>query len=79
MTRQEQKTALGLARGTIDSAGVLRADIPARDKAGILDLATEYLQYTYVKKEIPKDRYTALFLGLLQARSTLGNRGGLAA
>jgi len=76
LDRQEQKTALSLARGAIAPERVLQRDISLRDKAGILDLATEYLQYTYVKKEIPKDRYTALFLGLLQARSTLGKGAG---
>jgi len=72
---QQQAAAIDLSRGAIDPESILRQDIPERDKKGMFDLAAEYLQYSYVKKEIVKDRYTELFLRLLKARSTLGNKG----
>jgi len=74
MDTQQQITAIGLSWGTVEPESVLRADIPAKAKAGMLDLAAEYLQYSYVKKELEKERYTALFLKLLTARSTLGTK-----
>ena len=77
LNRPQQAAAIGLSRGAIDPESILRQDIPEREKKGMLDLAAEYLQYSYVKKDIVKDRYTALFLRLLKARSTLGNKAAL--
>lgn len=71
---QQQIIAISLSRSTVDPESALRADIPAQDKEVMFDLAAEYLQYSYVKKEIAKERYSALFLKLLTARSTLGTK-----
>ena len=47
-------------------------DIPKDDRARILDLASEYLQYRYAKRMVAKDEYSARYLKVLGVRSTLG-------
>ena len=46
-------------------------DLSDEDKGHILDLATEYLQYRYVKKEIAQDLYQESFLENLRTRSRI--------
>jgi hypothetical protein len=72
LNREQQLQALELSRGNIDPEAISNQKISEQEKIRIIDLAIEYLQYVYVKKEIAKDRYTAIFLKLLKARSSLG-------
>ena len=72
LDREQQKQALELSRGIVEPEVIINQQFSEQEKIRVLDLATEYLQYLYVKKELAKDRYTALFLKLLKARSSLG-------
>jgi hypothetical protein len=64
--------ALSIVRGELKPEILLEQDIPKEEKIRICDLASEYLQYLYAKDEVTQQKYTNLFLGILQARSKLG-------
>ncbi|MCL4872846.1 DUF4105 domain-containing protein [bacterium] len=65
--------ALDLASGALDPDELVRDEAVPRDKrAMVLDLASEYVQYRYAKRKLPKEEYTARYIGVLGARSTLG-------
>lgn len=69
MRRVAQDTALGIR----DPQEVGKdGEIPKDDRARILDLASEYLQYGYAKHMVSKDEYSARYLKVLGARSALG-------
>ncbi|MBU0995894.1 MAG: DUF4105 domain-containing protein [Proteobacteria bacterium] len=49
--------------------------IKTDEKAAILDFASEYIQYQYLKKEIESEDYRKRLLSVLKVRSRLGKRG----
>jgi len=73
LDRGLRTAALELASGRLDPDDFARAErIPRAERARVLDLASEYVQYRYSKRKLPKDEYTARYIGVLGARSTLG-------
>jgi hypothetical protein len=64
--------ALDLARGKAEPERVRAAGVSNEERIRTYDLAIEYLQYLYTKKELGRDAYTERFLKLLTARSALG-------
>lgn len=66
-------SALDLASGALDPNELARdGAIPREKRAMALDLASEYVQYRYAKRKLPKEEYTSRYIGVLGARSTLG-------
>lgn len=74
LTKEHVDLALSLANGN------LSPDQPWPEGAGteqqiiMLDLAAEYCQYTYAKRDLDQAHYRERFLSLLRARSQLGTR-----
>ena len=64
--------ALRLAQGKAEPERMRAAGASKDESIRTYDLATEYLQYLYTKKELGRDAYTERFLTLLTARSALG-------
>ncbi len=64
--------ALDLAQGKAGPERVRPAGGSNEESIRTYDLAIEYLQYLYTKKELGRDVYTDRFLKLLTARSALG-------
>ena len=67
----EVDMAKSLASGDAAPLSVMEGTLPATGKARVLDLASDYTQYLYLKKEIPKDAYQERYLRILAARSTV--------
>jgi hypothetical protein len=67
-----QHEALAVAAGELDPVVVIEGDAPDQEKILVCDLASEYLQYRYIEKQIPQPEYAARFRGILAARSQLG-------
>lgn len=72
MAGASQKVSIEVAGGKKSPQSVLEMGIAPEEKAKILDLSAELLQYKYSRKQISKDDYLKLFLPTLNARSTLG-------
>jgi len=72
LDRPSRLQAKALAQGRAEPASVASADLPPEQKARTLELAVEYLQYLYYRRELDRTEYTARFLALLAARSALG-------
>lgn len=68
----ERRLARAAARGEAGPERILAAGMPRQDAIRTLDLAVEYLQYQYAKREVTQEVYTDRFLKLLGGRSTLG-------
>ena len=64
--------ALDVAQGRTPPERILAAGGTREETARTYDLAIEYLQYLYTRKDLKKEDYTARFLALLTARSALG-------
>lgn len=71
LNENHQNYAFRIAHEQCDPKDIVEKSIALEKKAIILDLAIEFIQYRYVKKELSKDRYANLFLKTLQTRSTL--------
>jgi len=69
---QEVELAKALASGDAAPPALLDGSLPAEGQARVLDLASDYTQYLYLKREIPKDTYQGRYLGILSARSKVG-------
>jgi Domain of unknown function (DUF4105) len=63
--------AKSLASGDVAPSTVVEGPLPPQDKARVLDLASDFTHYLYLKREIPKDLYQGRYLGILAARSTV--------
>ena len=63
--------AKSLASGDVAPSTVGEGPLPPQGKARVLDLASDFTHYLYLKKEIPKDSYQGRYLGILAARSTV--------
>jgi hypothetical protein len=71
MSARDKADALALARGTMK--GFRSGDAgTAQEKMKICELAGEYLQYLYTKKEVEEAVYQERFLNILKMRSRLG-------
>ena len=66
--------AKSLASGDAAPSSVVEGPLPAIGKARVLDLASDFTQYLYLKREIPKDAYQGRYLRILAARSTVAGR-----
>ena len=66
--------AKSLASGDAVPSNVMEGTLPQQDKARVLDLASDFAQYLYLKREIPKDAYQGRYLRILAARSTVAGR-----
>lgn len=72
LPEEGRQSALEISRGTIRAHDFLKRDLPLEEKIRVCDLASEYLQYIYAKKELPESVYIDRFLKTLNARSALG-------
>jgi len=64
--------ALSIVKGDMEPSQLSEQEMSNDERRGICDLAIEFLQYHYTKKELGKDAYQDRFLKTLQARSLLG-------
>jgi hypothetical protein len=69
----EVGTAKSLATGDVAPSTVLEGPLPPQGKARVLDLASDFTHYLYLKREIPKDTYQGRYLGILSVRSKVGD------
>lgn len=71
--KDHQYMALRIVRGEIppDKVGVIH-QMSEDEKILTLELAAEFIQYRYSRREIDKDTYQRLFISSLKARSQLG-------
>jgi len=67
-----QQQALDVAMQRLPAVAEAGADAPFEERRQVLDLAAEFLQYRYSRKELPKDKFQSQFLSILSARSGLG-------
>ena len=72
LDEDQQKAAFRLAYGASAGKDLQLADFPPQDRMTILDLAAEYVQLRFARKELEKDVYSRLYLKLLGERSRLG-------
>jgi len=75
LPERSRKDALRIAGGSLDPEEYLMRETTPEEKTTVCDLASEYLQYKYAKKELTEDAYLPLFLKALKARSALGESG----
>lgn len=75
LSKDYRREAGDIVKGLREPGEVLAQGISDEQKIRVLDLASEYLQYTYAKGDLPKDAYVPRFLHTLQARSGLGESG----
>lgn len=66
--------AKSLAAGDAAPSNVVEGPLSATGKARVLDLASDFTNYLYLKREIPKDAYQGRYLRILAARSTVAGR-----
>lgn len=69
---REIDMAKALASGNAAPSTFVGGTPPAEGQARALDLAADYTQYLYLKREIPKDSYQGRYLGILSVRSKVG-------
>ena len=72
LTARGRRSALAIAAGTLDPDDFVAQESDRGERARVLDLAVEYLQYKNAKGEIEIGAYQKRFLGALRARSGLG-------
>ncbi len=75
LPKEDQLTARSVTSGDILPERILDLDVPMERKIMMTDLASEYLQYVYAKKEVTKDVFSERFLSILHVRSLLGSDG----
>ncbi|HLO10316.1 MAG TPA: DUF4105 domain-containing protein, partial [Desulfobacteria bacterium] len=68
---EEVDMAKSLASGDAAPSDVVEGPLPANGKVRVLDLASDFTNYLYLKREIPKDVYQGRYLRILEARSTV--------
>lgn len=66
--------AKSLASGDVAPSTVVEGSLPLHGKARVLDLASDFTHYLYLKRELAKDAYQARYLRILAARSTVTGR-----
>jgi len=73
LDNDEQDVAKKVAFGEVSSEDLLKEDISREKKIRILDLATDFAKYRYSRREYPLKKYQKVLMGMLNARSQLGN------
>lgn len=76
LDRPSRLLALDVAQGRADLERIRASELTTPEKARTYDLAVEYLQYLYSKRQLERDAYTDRFVKLLAARSALGISDG---
>ncbi|RNC72709.1 MAG: DUF4105 domain-containing protein [Desulfuromonadales bacterium] len=74
--REAQVTALAVARGEAAPESARDASLSAPEQGRTLELAAEFLQYRYARKELEKEEFNRRFLEILRNRSALGAGAG---
>lgn len=69
---EKQQAAFDLSRPGQSMEIIHNMDLPDRERMAILDLAAEYVQMKFARKELEKEEYTKHYLKLLEERSSLG-------
>ena len=69
---QEVDLAKALASGDAAPSVLLDGTLPAEGQARALDLASDYTQYLYLKRAVPKDTYQGRYFEILSFRSKVG-------
>lgn len=72
LTPDGRQAATELLAGAATPEQVLQRPLSLTDKAGALDLAVDLQQYRYLRKEVEQAEYQQRFMGMLRARSSLG-------
>lgn len=72
LPEEGRRSALGIAAGTLAPDEFVRQETTIAEKITVCDLASEFLQYKYAKKELAKEPYVSRFMKTLNARSGLG-------
>lgn len=72
LPKEGRDKALAIVKKALKPEILLKKGIPRQEKVHIFDLSSEYLQYLYAKGELTREKYSSLFLSILQARSKLG-------
>ncbi len=71
-TESAQKAALAIAMQELPAATEAGSVSPLEERRQVLDLATEYLQYRFSRKDLTQKEFQSQFLPILKARSGLG-------
>lgn len=69
---EQQRIAYDLAHAAQEPELFSRLPVPDDEKMKVLDLAAEYVQLRFARKELAKEAYSRLYLKLLGERSRLG-------
>jgi len=72
LSQEDRLTARSLALGEAPPERVLGLDATAQQKILMTDLAGEYLQYRYARRDFTNDAFNERFLKILGTRSRLG-------
>jgi hypothetical protein len=72
ISEEGQDNALDMARGVIKKDDPAIKEVPDQEKIKSCELASEYLQYLYTRREVPETTYQDRFLKILRSRSELG-------
>ena len=72
--KEDWPLAVAVADGKTPPQAVVEMNMAPKEKARVLDLGTELLQYRYARKEMGKAAYLKQFLPTLTARSSLGKQ-----
>jgi hypothetical protein len=71
MNSENKRRALSLVAGEVEPENILTENLPDEEKIRILDIASEYTQLRYMKKELSKEEFQKNFLKILTTRSRL--------
>lgn len=75
LPQEDRRTARSVALGEAPPERILDLDATAQQKILMTDLAGEYLQYRYARRDFTNDAFNERFLKILGARSRLGVAG----
>ncbi len=68
----DQNLAVGIVDQKIKSDDARLEKLPVEERRQLLDLAAEYLQYRYSRRELSQEGFQGRFLPILKSRSALG-------
>ena len=75
LPQEDRLTARSVALGEAPPKRILDLDATAQQKILMTDLAGEYLQYRYSRRDFTNDAFNERYLEILRARSQLGAAG----
>lgn len=70
--KEQQYTALSIVSGETPPDTIESLQMSEEERIKTLDLAAEFIQYKYSRRELGKEAYQKLFISVLKARSKLG-------